>query len=64
MIKNYKIADHKCYHLTRCTVETFAAAGVKFWEGFAKPVAIVAGAIMIGLPFAWISGSTFGCIWR
>lgn len=64
MIKNYKIADHKCYHTMKCTVETFTAAGGKFWEGFAKPVVIIAAGITVGMPIAWMIGTVLGYVWR
>ena len=63
-MKNYRIADHRFYHLTRCTVETFASAGAKFWEGFAKPVTIIVCGIIIGMPIACLIGTALGYSWR
>ncbi len=58
MIKsNFKITEHRTKYWIRCEVREIRTAAREFWEGFAKPVLIVALGVALSSPIAAMAGS-------
>ena len=42
MRRNYKIGEHRIYHAWRCTVDFVGDAAPIVWNGFLRPVLVLA----------------------
>jgi len=53
MIKsNFKITEHQTRYWIRCSLRLIGTAAREFWEGFGKPVLIVAMGVAMSAPLA------------
>ena len=54
---NFRIAEHRTRYRARCVSRFIGTAAREFWEGFAKPVLIVAIGVALASPIAAAAGS-------
>ena len=57
MHSNFRIAEHRTRYRTRCAARFIGTVAREFWEGFAKPVLIVALGVALSAPIAAMAGS-------
>ena len=57
MHSNFRIAEHRTRYKARCASRFIGTAAREFWEGFAKPVLIVALGVALSSPIAAAAGS-------
>ena len=65
MSRNFSIIEHPTRYKARCTWRAMQWAALGFWQGFAKPVLIVATGVALAAPLARMAGTAIGyMIWR
>ena len=65
MSRNFSIIEHPTRYKARCAWRSAQWAAQEFWQGFAKPVLIVATGIALAAPLARMAGTAIGYMfWR
>ncbi len=49
---NFRIEEHRLRYMVRCVTRAAAGTARGFWEGFGKPVLIVALGVVLSSPLA------------
>ena len=65
MSRNFSIVEHRTRYRARCAWRCAQWAAKEFWQGFVKPVLIVATGVALAAPLARMAGTAIGyMIWR
>lgn len=60
MRRNYRISDHRIYHVWRCAADCVCEVAPAVWHGFLRPVLVLAVGVGLAAPVARVLGSFIG----